>query len=198
MDQIKTGRLIAVKRKEKGLTQADVASRLGISDRAVSKWERGLCLPDASLMLPLCSILGISVEDLLQGEVGNGDTDGLLVELKAKAEKADRRLLDLEWVIGGVSFTSFFALILTAGLIVHEVSAPVAIILIVLACAIMGVGIWQALLIEWKAGWYECPLCHSRHVPSLAAMVFSPHMGRTRYLRCPKCAKRAWQRKVTG
>ena len=152
MDQIKTGRLIAVKRKAKGLTQADVASRLGISDRAVSKWERGLCLPDASLMLPLCSILGISVEDLLQGEVGNGDTDGLLVELKAKAEKADRRLLDLEWVIGGVSFTSFFALILTAGLIVYEVSAPVAIILIVLACAIMGVGIWQALLIEWKAG----------------------------------------------
>ena len=61
IDQIKIGKFIAAKRKEKSLTQADVAEGLGITDRAVSKWERGLSLPDASIMLELCSILGISI-----------------------------------------------------------------------------------------------------------------------------------------
>ena len=54
IDQIKIGKFIAAKRKEKSLTQVEVAERLGITDRAVSKWERGLALPDASLMLNLC------------------------------------------------------------------------------------------------------------------------------------------------
>ena len=62
IDQTKIGRFIAAKRKEKSLTQAEVAKSLGITDRAVSKWERGLALPDASIMLNLCSILGISRE----------------------------------------------------------------------------------------------------------------------------------------
>ena len=68
IDQIKIGKFIAAKRKEKSLTQTEVAKRLGITDRAVSKWERGLALPDASIMLNLCSILGINITELLTGE----------------------------------------------------------------------------------------------------------------------------------
>ena len=68
MDVQKTGRLIAQARKERGLTQRELAKRLHISDRAVSKWERGLNLPEAALFEPLCQALGITVTELLRGE----------------------------------------------------------------------------------------------------------------------------------
>ena len=69
MDQIKIGRFIAEKRKEQKMTQVQLAEKLGITDRAVSKWETGKSLPDASIMLELCGLLGITVNDLLSGEV---------------------------------------------------------------------------------------------------------------------------------
>ena len=68
MDQIKIGKFIALCRKEKGLTQAQLGEKLNISDRAVSKWETGKCMPDSSIMLELCDILGITVNELLCGE----------------------------------------------------------------------------------------------------------------------------------
>lgn len=68
MDQAKTGRFIAEKRKEKGMTQKELAKQLGIGDKAISKWECGRGMPDNSIMLPLCSILGINVNELLMGE----------------------------------------------------------------------------------------------------------------------------------
>ena len=68
MDQIKIGRFIAVRRKRANLTQLQLADRLGITDKAVSKWERGITMPDTSIMLELCDILGISVNELLSGE----------------------------------------------------------------------------------------------------------------------------------
>ena len=69
MDQIKIGKLISERRKLKMLTQAQLAEILNITDRAVSKWETGKSMPDASIMLELCNILEISVNDLLNGEV---------------------------------------------------------------------------------------------------------------------------------
>lgn len=68
MNNIKTGTLIRELRKEKGLTQNDLAHQLHVTDRAVSKWERGLCAPDISLLEPLAKILGVSVVELIEGE----------------------------------------------------------------------------------------------------------------------------------
>ena len=68
MDQNKIGNFISKLRKEKGLTQNDVAEKLGVTDKAVSKWERGLACPDISLLIPLSNILGISVNELLLAE----------------------------------------------------------------------------------------------------------------------------------
>ena len=68
MDQVKIGRLIADRRKTAKLTQLQLAEKLGITDKAISKWERGLTMPDTSIMLELCDILGISVNELLSGE----------------------------------------------------------------------------------------------------------------------------------
>ena len=68
MNQEKTGAFIAELRKEKGLTQAQLAERFGLSNQAVSKWETGKSLPDASIMIDLCDFLGITVNELLSGE----------------------------------------------------------------------------------------------------------------------------------
>ena len=68
MDQIKTGKFIATLRKEKELTQKELAEKLGVSDKTISKWECGKGLPDVSLILPLCELLGITVNELLSGE----------------------------------------------------------------------------------------------------------------------------------
>ena len=91
MDLIKIGKFISSKRKEKDITQSKLAEMLYITDRAVSKWENGICLPDADKMLDLCNILGISVNELLNGEKIdmkdlNKKTDELLLELAKQEE----------------------------------------------------------------------------------------------------------------
>lgn len=91
MDQTKTGQFIAKCRKEKKLTQAQLAEKLGITDRAVSKWETGKSMPDSSIMLELCEILGITVNELLSGEVITMENyektaDKNLIALKRKDE----------------------------------------------------------------------------------------------------------------
>lgn len=68
MDLIKTGKYIADKRKSLGLTQKQVAEKLGMSDKSVSKWERGICLPDVSVYITLCDMLGISIKEIFAGE----------------------------------------------------------------------------------------------------------------------------------
>ena len=68
MDTVKIGKYIAGKRKDLGMTQRQLAEKLGVSDKSVSKWERGICLPDVSLYSELCRILGISLNEFFAGE----------------------------------------------------------------------------------------------------------------------------------
>ena len=84
MDQIKIGKFIAQRRKMVNLTQAQLAEKLNITDRAVSKWERGIAMPDSSIMLSLCGILGITVNDLLSGELVEMDDYNKTITAKAK------------------------------------------------------------------------------------------------------------------
>ena len=119
MDQIKIGRFIAERRKANHLTQMQLAEKLGISDRAVSKWENGRSMPDSSIMPELCRLLGITVNDLFNGEVVvmenyNEKTEQLLIEIAREKEEADKRLLTMEIVIGVVS-TVFLLAMLAVG-----------------------------------------------------------------------------------
>ena len=86
MDQVKIGKFISSCRKEAGLTQAALADRLGITDRAVSKWETGKSLPDASIMIELCKILNIDVNELLTGEH---------ITMENYKDKAEENLLEM-------------------------------------------------------------------------------------------------------
>ena len=87
MNQIDTGKFIANCRKEKGLTQAQLAEKLNITDRAVSKWETGKCMPDSSIMLELCNILDVTVNELLSGE---------RLEMNHYQEKVNENLIELK------------------------------------------------------------------------------------------------------
>ena len=73
MDKEKTGQLITELRKEKGLTQKQLADALNVTDKAVSKWERGLSFPDISMLEPISELLGVSIMELLAGERQSGE-----------------------------------------------------------------------------------------------------------------------------
>ena len=101
MNQEKIGRFIAECRKEQNYTQAVLAEKLGITDRAISKWENGKSMPDASIMLELCDLLKISVNELLTGEHIAMDhykekAEENLIELQEKKDKAQKGLLQTE------------------------------------------------------------------------------------------------------
>lgn len=199
MDQIKIGKFIAFQRKEQGMTQAALAERLGISDRAVSKWETGKSLPDSGIMLDLCELLNINVNELLSGEkimsekYDNYAEENLLAMSKELEEK-NRQMLRIEVLI------SLPAVI--AGLFMFYIAAYVdmnlwmrTLIIIIAIALVIGVA-FVAVGIEQKAGYYECQQCNHRYVPKYWQVNLAPHVGRTRYMKCPKCANRSWQKKV--
>jgi len=200
MDQVKIGRFIAECRKRENLTQMQLAEKLNITDRAVSKWERGKAMPDSSIMLDLCKILKITVNDLLSGEIVsmenyNNEMENKLIEMVKEKEENDKRLLLLEWVIGILSI-----LVLLIPIIIGSL-APIEDDRVRLVICLSGfipaiVGFICAIKIEQVAGYYECKVCGHRYVPAFKAVSFSAHMGRTRYMKCPKCQKRSWQKKV--
>ena len=199
MDQVKIGKFIAEQRKQKGLTQMQLAERLGVTDRAVSKWENGRSMPDTSIMLELCDALKISVNELLLGEVitmenYNEKSEKLLLEMTKAKEDADKRLLTMEWVIGGLSlFILLASTVLAAYLPIDE---WIRIVIIVVGGVVCLVGVLFAMRLEQVAGYYECKNCGHRYVPSYKDAILAMHMGRTRYLKCPECGKRTWNKKV--
>lgn len=199
MDQIKIGKFIAERRKANNLTQAQLAEKLNITDRAVSKWETGRSLPDSSIMLELCRELGISVNDLLCGEVVtmenyNEKSEKNLLEMKKQKEEADKKLLSLEIVIGVLSIIILLGFTLIASFV--DMEAWLRIVLIVFGFVVALIGLMYAMIIEQTAGYYECQHCKHRYVPTLKSMYLAQHIGRTRYMNCPECHKKSWQKKV--
>ena len=202
MDQVKIGKFIAEKRKENNLTQMQLAEMLSVTDRAVSKWETGKSLPDSSIMIELCSILKISVNDLLSGEIVNVENynkelESKLVKMVKEKQKADKTLLRLEVVVGVLSTIILLAPIIVAALLPANAVKDWQRVIIILSGVIPAfIGFFYATRIEQVAGYYECKLCGHKYVPTYKAITMAMHMGRTRYLKCPNCGKKSWQKKV--
>ena len=201
MDQIKIGKFIAECRKKENLTQMQLAEKLNITDRAVSKWETGKAMPDSSIMLELCDALKITVNDLLSGEVVtmdnyNKELENNLLDMIKQKEQADKRLLSVEVFIGITATIVLFALIFVAAFIQMETWLKIS--LIVFGFILFLAGCFYALRIEQVAGYYECKHCKHRYVPTYKAVNMAMHMGRTRYMRCPKCGTRSWQKKMVS
>ena len=199
MNQAKIGKFIAECRKKNNLTQMQLAEILNITDRAVSKWETGKSMPDSSIMLELCSVLKITVNDLLSGEVVvmdcyNEKLEKNLIEMIREKELADKRMLSLEIVIGIFSCLVLFSLIFVSAFV--SMADWLRILLVILGFIPFIIGMAYAIKVEQIAGYYECAKCHHKYVPTYSSVLWAMHINRTRYMKCPKCNERSWQKKV--
>ena len=201
MNQEKIGKFIAECRKQEGLTQMQLAERLNVTDRAVSKWETGRAMPDSSIMLDLCNVLKISIGDLFNGgklsmENKKEELEKELLQMLKKKEEADKRLLRLEVVVGVTMFIIFFTLAMIASLVTMD--DWLRIVLILIGVVPLFLVNFVLLRIEQVAGYYECQECKHRYVPTYKAISLAQHLGRTRKMTCPKCGKKSWQKKVVS
>lgn len=203
MDILKIGKFIQKKRKEKNLTQFELAERLSITDRAVSKWECGRSLPDSSIMLKLCEVLDIRVTELLTGEelkmeeIDHKAEENLLEIIKAK-EMADKNLLRLEVVLGIIGTLILVIMFLVGTLTYYYLDLPLWAMILMFSTGfvVFIITMLFSIFIETKAGYYECQECHQKYIPTYSQVLFAPHINRTRYMKCPHCKKRSWNKKV--
>ena len=200
MNQVKIGKFIAERRKSVNLTQMQLAEILGLTDRAISKWETGKSLPDSSVMLQLCEVLKITVNDLLSGEVVSMENyqeknDKMLIAMLKEKEEKDKMLLRAELIIGIISFLPL--LLATIFVAYNQSLAEWKRGVIVLASIVpFLIAVPFLIKIDQKAGYYKCAECGHCYVPTFKSVLKAPHMGLTRKMTCPNCGKKSWQKKV--
>ena len=199
MDQVKIGKFIAERRRGVGLTQAQLAEKLGITDRAISKWETGKTMPDSSLMLELCDILEITVNDLLSGEEismenNNQKNEQLLLDMAKELEQKNKTIWTSMWAIMIVSIIGLLGGLTVAALLIPE--GVWQLVTILGLCVVFLIPCFYALKLEVSVGAYKCKNCGHEIVPTYTEALNAMHMGTTRYLKCPNCGKRTWCKKV--
>lgn len=199
MDQLKIGKFIAECRKQQNLTQMQLAEKLIITDKAISKWERGIAMPDSSIMLELCDILKISVNELLRGEKismenSKEKNEQLLLDMTKELEQKNKTIWKSMWIILIISITTLFAGITITAFLVPEEIWQIAIILGL--CVIFLIPCFYALKLEISVGAHKCKNCGCEIMPTYSEALWAMHRGTTRYLKCPKCNKRSWCKKV--
>ena len=199
MNQIKIGKFIAECRKMINLTQIQLADKLGITDKAISKWERGIAMPDTSIMLELCDILGISVNELLSGEKismenNNQKNEQLLLDMAKELEKKNKTIWNAMWIIMTVSILGLIGGLAIIAFFMPE--GPWMLVAIISLCVVFLIPCFYALKLEVSVGAYKCAKCGHESVPTYMQALNAMHMGTTRYLKCPECNKLTWCKKV--
>ena len=200
MDQIKIGKFIAECRKKQNLTQAQLAEKLDITDRAISKWETGKAMPDSDIMLDLCDILGIKVNELLCGEMieiehKDEQLNELIFQMAKNEERYHKRLLHSAYVIIATSLTALICLMSLISLLIPECGFQkfliiVSVILFIIPCMI-------ALKFKAETGYYECKNCQHMFVPNYKEIAVLMQTPTRRLLKCTKCGKWTWCKKLT-
>ena len=198
MDQILIGKFIAQERKRKGYTQKQLSEKLGISDKTVSKWERGNGFPEVSLLLPLCKDLDITVNELLSGQrVSEEDyrkkAEENMVNLVKEAQESKKKII-LSALVAFLVIIAATPLFVLSGAL--EMDTWLRVILIATGSAVIIIGIAIACVLDREAGAFECPACNTRFVPEMKDYVMGPHTITRRKLVCPHCGAHKYCRKV--
>ena len=199
MDQVKIGKFISECRKKNNLTQMQLAEKLNITDRAISKWENGNCMPDSGIIPELCKILNITINDLFSGEIvdmkkNEQKLEENLLEMVRIKEENDKSFLHMEILIGIISIIPL--LISTIIVLLTPMEESLEAVIIVTSLIPLLIATPFALRIEQTAGYYKCKKCNNEYVPTYQSVFWAMHYGRTRYMKCPKCNKRSWQKKI--
>ena len=200
MDQVKIGKFISDERKAKGYTQKQLSELLGISDKTISKWECGNGFPEASLLLPLCNELEITVNELLTGERISQQNykkkaeENMVNMIREKEENKQKILLTT--IIGVISTITFVTLLLVVCFYTDVITLPIKIVLMIIALSVFGVGLYVAMWGDRKIGYFKCRNCNELFTPTFMQYNMGMHLLSTRYLKCPYCKTRTWCRKV--
>ena len=200
MDQVKIGKFISDERKAKGYTQKQLSELLEISDKTISKWECGNGFPEASLLLPLCNELEITVNELLTGERISQQNykkkaeENMVNMIREKEENKQKILLTT--IIGIISTITFVTLLLVVCFYTDVITLPIKIVLMIIALSVFGVGLYVAMWGDRKIGYFKCRNCNELFTPTFMQYNMGMHLLSTRYLKCPHCKTRTWCRKV--
>lgn len=200
MDQVKIGKFLSDERKAKGYTQKQLSELLGISDKTISKWECGNGFPEASLLLPLCNELEITVNELLTGERISQQNykkkaEENMVNMIREKEENKQKLL-LTTMIGVISTITFVTLLLVVCFYTDVIILPIKIVLMMIAISVFGVGLYVAMWGDRKIGYFKCRNCNELFTPTFMQYNMGMHLLSTRYLKCPHCKTRTWCKKV--
>ena len=198
MDQIKIGGFIAEERKRKGYTQKILSEKLGISDKTISKWERGNGFPEVSLLIPLCSELDITVNELLSGERVSEEqyrkkAEENMVNLVKEAQENKKKII-LSVMVGILTILAAVPLFMVAGM--FDMRTGVRITFIVIGIVVLIIGIAVACIMDREAGAFECPECHERFIPDMKSYIMAAHTLTKRKLTCTKCGAHRYCKKV--
>ncbi len=191
MDQGKIGNFISIRRKYKKLTQKQLADKLLISEKTISKWECGNGLPDVSLMIPLCDILEISVNELLSGSLIEGKNYKENAEanlLKMLEEKEDSRKKIIISIVSTVVGTMVLVFCVMLSIFL-EINVKYKLSIVIFGSIIFCVMFINAVLLDLGSGSFECSNCKIKFRPSMKQYLMAPHLPTKRYLKCPKCGK---------
>lgn len=200
MDQVKIGKFLSDERKAKGYTQKQLSELLGISDKTISKWECGNGFPEASLLLPLCNELEITVNELLTGERISQQNykkkaeENMVNMIREKEENKQKILLTT--MIGVISTITFVTLLLVVCFYTDVIILPIKIVLMMIAISVFGVGLYVAMWGDRKIGYFKCTNCNELFTPTFMQYNMGMHLLSTRYLKCPHCKTRTWCKKV--
>ena len=200
MDQVKIGKFLSDERKAKGYTQKQLSELLGISDKTISKWECGNGFPEASLLLPLCNELEITVNELLTGERISQQNykkkaeENMVNMIREKEENKQKILLTT--MIGVISTITFVTLLLVVCFYTDVITLPIKMVLMVIAISVFGVGLYVAMWGDRKIGYFKCRNCNELFTPTFMQYTMGMHIAGTRYLKCPHCKTRTWCKKV--
>ena len=200
MDQVKIGKFISDERKAKGYTQKQLSELLEISDKTISKWECGNGFPEASLLLPLCNELEITVNELLTGERISQQNymkkaeENMVNMIREKEENKQKILLTT--MIGVISTITFVTLLLVVCFYTDVIILPIKIVLMMIAISVFGVGLYVAMWGDRKIGYFKCRNCNELFTPTFMQYNMGMHIVSIRYLKCPHCKTRTWCKKV--
>lgn len=198
MDQIMIGKFIAQERKRKGYTQRQLSEKLGISDKTVSKWERGNGFPEVSLLIPLCDELDITVNELLSGKrVPEEDyrekAEENMMNLVRETQE-NRKKIILSAMVAMLAIIAGTPLFVISSAI--QMEEWVRIILIITGIIVIAMGIVIACILDRDAGAFECPECKTRFVPRMSEYIMGAHTITKRKLICPECGAHKYCKKV--
>lgn len=174
MDQVKIGQFIKAVRKEKNLTQREVAEKLSISEKTVSKWETGNGLPEVSLMKPLCDLLGISLNELFSAQRLDEQQYYIKAEENIMSPVEEKAIAKRKIIVGIIVtlmvILASFTLVFVAALL--EMDFVLRITLIAIAGVLIVGGIVAGCMPDRDAGVYECPHCGEQFVPTFGRTFF--------------------------